>query len=114
MSWRKPRTIFVNSMSDLSHEDVPDEFVHKVFEVMGQAHWRRFQVLTKRPERLLALDPDLAWRPHIWMGVSVENDRCVPRADLLRQTRTLTPPSACHNTHPALSFAGLLPSPQCN
>ncbi|MDQ2653470.1 MAG: phage Gp37/Gp68 family protein [Chloroflexota bacterium] len=86
LRWRKPRTIFVNSMSDLFHEDVPDAFVHQVFEVMGQAHWHRFQVLTKRPERLLTLDPDLAWRPNIWMGVSVENDRYVSRVDLLRQT----------------------------
>ncbi len=87
LRWRKPRAIFVNSMSDLFHEDVPDEFVHRVFAVMAAAHWHRFQVLTKRPERLLALDPDLAWQPNIWMGVSVENDRYVPRVDLLRQTR---------------------------
>jgi protein gp37 len=87
LRWRKPRAIFVNSMSDLFHEDVPDEFVHRVFGVMGRAHWHRFQVLTKRPERLLALDPDLAWQPNIWMGVSVENERYVPRVDLLRQTQ---------------------------
>jgi protein gp37 len=87
LRWRKPRAIFVNSMSDLFHEDVPAEFVHRVFTVMGMAHWHRFQVLTKRPERLLELDPGLAWQPNIWMGVSVENERYVPRVDLLRQTR---------------------------
>jgi protein gp37 len=87
LRWSKPRAIFVNSMSDLFHEDVPDEFVHRVFAVMAAAHWHRFQVLTKRPERLLALDPELAWRPNIWMGVSVENERYVPRVDLLRQTQ---------------------------
>ncbi len=86
LRWTAPRTIFVNSMSDLFHEAVPAEFVHRVFDVMGRAHWHRFQVLTKRPKRLLALDPELAWRPNIWMGVSVENQRYVRRIDLLRQT----------------------------
>jgi protein gp37 len=87
LRWAKPRAIFVNSMSDLLHEQVPTEFVHRVFDVMGQAYWHRFQVLTKRPERLLALDPALQWRPNIWMGVSVENELYAHRVDLLRQTR---------------------------
>jgi protein gp37 len=86
LRWTKPRAIFVNSMSDLFHQDVPDEFVLRVFDVMGRAHWHRFQVLTKRPERLLTLDPDLPWRPNVWMGVSVENARYRGRIDLLRRT----------------------------
>jgi protein gp37 len=86
LRWRVPRTIFVNSMSDLFHEAVPDEFVLRVFDVMGRAHWHRFQVLTKRPERLLALDLALPWKPNIWMGVSVENARYAQRIDLLKRT----------------------------
>lgn len=86
LRWRKPRSIFVNSMSDLFHEQVPVDFVHRVFDVIRQAHWHRFQVLTKRPERLLELDPSLLWQPNIWMGVSVENQRYAHRIDLLRQT----------------------------
>jgi len=84
--WRKPRSIFVNSMSDLFHEDVPDEFVRGVFGVMEQAHWHRYQVLTKRPERVSALNDTLPWPPQVWMGVSVESDRYLHRIDLLRQT----------------------------
>ena len=87
LGWAKPRAIFVNSMSDLFHEQVPTEFVHRVFDVMRRAHWHRFQVLTKRPERLLALDPALQWQPNVWMGASVENERYVHRIDLLRQTQ---------------------------
>src|SRR5215218_7116496 len=86
LHWPKPRAIFVNSMSDLFHKDVPVEFILRVFDVMGRAHWHQFQILTKRPERLLELDPLLPWRPNIWMGVSVENQRYAPRIDLLRQT----------------------------
>ncbi len=86
LRWRAPRTIFVNSMSDLFHEAAPDDFILRMFEVMGQAHWHRFQVLTKRPERLVALDPALLWRPNIWMGVSVENARYAHRIELLRRT----------------------------
>jgi protein gp37 len=86
LRWKRPRTIFVNSMSDLFHEDVPDEFVHRVFEVMGRASWHRFQVLTKRPERLVHLNADLDWHPNIWMGTSVETERYVHRIDLPRQS----------------------------
>lgn len=86
LRWRVPRTIFVNSMSDLFHEAAPDEFVQRVFSVMERAHWHRFQVLTKRPERLLSLDPVLPWRPNIWMGVSVENAQYIDRIQLLRDT----------------------------
>ncbi len=86
LKWKKPQTIFVNSMSDLFHEDVPDDFILRVFEVMNRACWHRFQVLTKRAQRLLRLDPRLAWAPHIWMGVTVENQRCTARIDQLRKT----------------------------
>ncbi len=86
LRWKRPQAIFVNSMSDLFHKDVPDEFIYRVFDVMCRADWHRYQVLTKRPERLLALDTQLPWRPHIWMGTSVETHRYVTRIDALRQT----------------------------
>jgi protein gp37 len=84
--WKKPQTIFVNSMSDLFHEDVPVEFIQKVFHIMEQAHWHRFQILTKRSERLLELNPKLSWNFNIWMGVSVENQEHTFRIDHLRKT----------------------------
>jgi protein gp37 len=74
-------------MSDLFHEDVPIEFIQQVFAVMRRAHWHRFQVLTKRSERLAALEPELDWAPNIWMGVSVESDKYRSRIDELRATR---------------------------
>lgn len=77
--WRKPRMIFVNSMSDLFHEEVPDEFIHSVFSVMRQAHWHTFQVLTKRAERLVTLDGDIAWPTNVWMGVTVEEESYLER-----------------------------------
>ena len=84
LRWKRPRTIFVNSMSDLFHEEIPDEFVHDVFRVMGEADWHVFQILTKRHERLLELGQDLEWPSNVWMGVSIENRRFVHRADFLR------------------------------
>jgi protein gp37 len=86
--WKKPMNIFVNSMSDLFHEDVPLDFIEKVFEVMNKAHWHRFQVLTKRSERLANLGPQLKWAPNIWMGVSVENQHYTYRIDHLRETKS--------------------------
>jgi protein gp37 len=86
LTWKKPQTIFVNSMSDLFHRDVPLPFILEVFDVMRRAHWHRFQILTKRADRLLELDPSLPWKPNIWMGVSVETAAYVHRIDLLRQT----------------------------
>jgi protein gp37 len=86
VSWRKPQTIFVNSMSDLFHDDVPLAYVKRVFDVMRRAHWHRFQVLTKRSERLAALNGELAWAPNIWMGVSVESAKYVQRIHHLRET----------------------------
>lgn len=85
LRWRRPRLIFVNSMSDLFHEDIDDGFIEEVFETMGRAHWHTFQVLTKRQERLLELAPRLDWHPNVWMGVTIENRRFVHRADYLRQ-----------------------------
>lgn len=85
LRWKRPRQIFVNSMSDLFHPDVPDEFIAEVFATMVEADWHAFQILTKRPERLLELADELPWPPHVWMGVSIENRRFVHRADLLRE-----------------------------
>ena len=73
-------------MSDMFHDDVPVEFIQKAFDVMRSANWHQYQILTKRSERLLSLDPRLDWQPHIWMGVSVENARFVQRIDHLRET----------------------------
>lgn len=84
LKWREPRRIFVNSMSDLFHKDVPDEFIFEVFDVMVKADWHNFQILTKRPQRLGRLASRLPWRPHIWMGVSVELDEYTWRVDYLR------------------------------
>ena len=84
--WRKPRMVFVNSLSDLFHEDVPDDFIAEVFATMRSAHWHTYQVLTKRSDRLRKLSPLLAWRPNIWMGVTVESAKYVNRIDDLRAT----------------------------
>ena len=84
VGWKKPQTIFVNSMSDLFHEDVPVAFIRRVFEVMERAHWHRFQVLTKRSQRLADLAPLLPWPENVWMGVTVENADYVGRIDDLR------------------------------
>jgi len=86
LRWKKPQTIFVNSMSDLFHKDVPLDYIQRVFEVMNKANWHRYQVLTKRADRLAELSPDLEWAPHIWMGVSVETNEYTDRIDYLRQT----------------------------
>jgi protein gp37 len=72
LHWKKPQTVFVNSMSDLFHDDIPDDFVFGVFDVMRRASWHTFQILTKRSRRLARLDSCLEWAPNIWMGVSVE------------------------------------------
>lgn len=86
LNWKKPQTIFVNSMSDLFHERVPLEYIRQVFDVMRRADWHRFQVLTKRPERLAELSPQLDWSPNVWMGVSVESRKYASRIDDLRKT----------------------------
>ncbi len=86
LTWKKPQTIFVNSMSDLFHKDVPVSFVKKTFDVMNKADWHRFQVLTKRSDTLLKLNSELNWTKNIWMGVSVENQDYTFRVDDLRKT----------------------------
>lgn len=85
LSWTKPRRIFVNSMSDLFHESVPEEFIRRVFEVMEEATWHTFQILTKRSARVRELAPRLPWPPNVWQGVSVENARYTFRIGDLQQ-----------------------------
>ncbi len=85
LKWRKPRRIFVNSMSDLFHRDIPDEYIQRIFDIMVKADWHVFQVLTKRSARLARLAPLLPWPSHIWSGVSVETNQYRWRADHLRQ-----------------------------
>lgn len=85
MRWRRPRTIFVNSMSDLFHEDIPDAYISKVFETMRACPQHTFQVLTKRAERLAAMAETLSWPEHVWMGVSVEDSRVSDRIQCLQQ-----------------------------
>ena len=89
LHWKHPQMIFVNSMSDLFHEDVPIDFIQRVFSIMRQASWHTFQVLTKRSARLLELDNQIAWPDNVWMGVSVENSDYTFRIDQLRQTHAL-------------------------
>lgn len=84
LQWKAPRTIFVNSMSDLFHEDVPKDFITSIFSIMKRAKRHRFQVLTKRDRRLTELAPRLEWAENIWMGVSVENREAKRRIDALR------------------------------
>ena len=86
LRWKKPQTIFVNSMSDLFHEYVPDDFILKVFNVMNNAHWHHFQILTKRSNRLAIMSYKLSWSSNIWMGVTVENADYKYRIDDLRHT----------------------------
>ena len=74
LEWKTPQTIFVNSMSDLFHKNVPVSFIQQAFDVMRQANWHRFQVLTKRSDRLLELNHEIDWPDNVWMGVSVETD----------------------------------------
>lgn len=86
LQWKKPSIIFVNSMSDLFHKNVPADFIIAVFETMNKANWHQFQILTKRPERVLEMNKKLRWTPNIWMGTSVENANYMDRIDVLRQT----------------------------
>jgi protein gp37 len=86
LEWKTPQMIFVNSMSDLFHEDVPVEYVLRVMKVMRQADWHQFQVLTKRADRLEEVSPMIDWPDNVWMGVSVENQAHAFRVDHLRRT----------------------------
>lgn len=85
-SWNKPKVVFVNSMSDLFHKDVPLSFIQRVFEVMNNTPRHTYQILTKRAERLYELHDKLNWTINIWMGVSVENEKVKDRIDFLRET----------------------------
>jgi len=85
LRWRRPRRVFVNSMSDLFHEGISLDYIQRVFAVMAAAPQHTFQVLTKRPERLAELAPRLLWPDNVWMGVSVENQRWTSRIDDLRR-----------------------------
>jgi protein gp37 len=87
LKWKKPQMVFVNSMSDLFHEDVPLDFILKVFEIMRKASWHQFQILTKRSDRLIELDHLINWSDNIWMGVTIENASYTFRADHLRHTQ---------------------------
>jgi len=87
LRWKKPQTIFVNSMSDLFHQKVPTAFILDIFEIMRRAYWHRFQILTKRSARLQKLDSKIIWPSNVWMGVSVENEKYTFRIDHLRKTR---------------------------
>ncbi len=86
LEWKSPKLIFVNSMSDLFHKDVPLKFLKQVFDVMNQASWHQFQVLTKRSKRLAELSDQLNWTKNIWMGVSVESNDYKSRIDDLRSS----------------------------
>ena len=87
LNWRKPRRIFVNSMSDLFHEAVPTSYILQVFDVMRTADWHQYQILTKRSERLLSLSSRIKWMKHMWMGVSIESEAYCHRAGHLRRTQ---------------------------
>lgn len=87
LRWKEPRKIFVNSMSDIFHEDLSDEVILSIFKTMNDASWHTFQVLTKRSERLRILSDRIVWTDNIWMGVTIESNRYLKRADDLRHTR---------------------------
>lgn len=86
LHWKTPKRVFVNSMSDLFHIDVPTDYIKRVFDVMSRADWHQYQVLTKRSDRVLELSKELNWPPQIWMGVSVESEKYTYRIEDLRKT----------------------------
>jgi len=85
LKWKTPQMIFVNSMSDLFHKDVPIDFIFQMFRVMEKAYWHTFQILTKRSERLVEIDPLISWPPNVWQGVSVENAKFKYRIEHLQK-----------------------------
>jgi protein gp37 len=93
--WKGSKVVFVNSMSDLFHPEIPLAFIQKVFEVMNNTPQHTYQVLTKRAERLYDLHHKLNWTKNIWMGVSVEDERVIDRIDFLRETNALTKFLSC-------------------
>ena len=86
LEWQKPKMIFVNSMSDIFHEDVPDQDILDLFDVMNRANWHTFQVLTKRADRMVELSDQINWTDNIWLGVSIENSDYLERCEKLKQT----------------------------
>lgn len=105
-SWKRPRLVFVNSMSDLFHEDIPLEFIARVFRTMSECRQHTFQILTKRSERLKELAAELPWTNNIWMGVSVEDERVVHRIHDLSTTPAKTKFLSCE---PLIGPLGSLP-----
>jgi protein gp37 len=107
---KTPQRFFVNSMSDLFHSDVPDEYIRQVFAVMKQADWHIFQVLTKRPGRLRRMALQLEWPVNVWIGVSIENDLVTPRANALREVPASVRFLSCEpllSALPSLNLDGL-------
>jgi protein gp37 len=104
--WKRPRMVFVNSMSDLFQDEVPLEFIQRVFETMRECPQHQFQVLTKRADRLLEVSPQLHWAANVWMGVSVENQDYAYRSEVLRRV-----PAAIRflSVEPLLGPIGRLP-----
>ncbi|MBC5648647.1 DUF5131 family protein [Christensenella tenuis] len=86
LTWKKSKMIFVNSMSDIFHEDVSDNDILELFTIMNKANWHTFQVLTKRAERLVELSDRITWTDNIWMGTSIENRKALYRCELLKKT----------------------------
>ncbi len=86
LTWKAPRKVFVNSMSDLFHEDLPDDLILKIFDTINRASWHTFQILTKRSERMLELSNHINWTDNVWMGVTVESEDCLYRVDDLKRT----------------------------
>ena len=108
-TWKHQKVVFVNSMSDLFHKDVPLEFIKKVFKVMNETE-HVYQVLTKRADVLLKYHKELKWTHNIWMGVSVENEKVVSRIDLLRQTNAKVKFLSCEpliGPLPSLNLQGI-------
>jgi len=86
LKWKKPRMIFVNSMSDLFHEKIPSAFIIRIFNIMERAYWHQFQILTKRSLRLVELNEKINWPRNVWMGVTVESNDFTYRINDLRKT----------------------------
>jgi protein gp37 len=87
LTWKTPKLIFVDSMSDLFHDKINYQFINKVIEVMGKAYWHQFQVLTKRSDRLIELDSKIIWPRNVWLGVSVESEDYKFRINHLAKTK---------------------------
>jgi len=83
---KKPQMIFVNSMSDIFHSNIPDEYILKIFEIMNKASWHTFQVLTKRPERLEELKDKINWTDNIWLGTTIESNKYIDRVKFIKKT----------------------------